>query len=386
MDQQRLGETDLEQKLKEMPKIHDHQSKEHLYSNIQQKLNSTPKSKQNRSWIIPSLALIAAFSLVFIFIRSSNTTEFERAEQIEDNGDKVTSQEEAISGDSSENSMIIDDAVVDMESMLYYKEFEQEQMFTLAVADQNYQYAIPITLVDSTSTGEPNDYYNRINSFVGDLVVDAGIKTFPFEDIVFEFTDNNKQLFMTVSDAYEFPPGSSNANMFQKMLNLMFTPYGITNIITQTESMDPVTLGPFGELDKFPLSEIKNQVYKIYQYEDRDKLLIPTSVNEIVSINEALTLMQMDEGQYIEATIPKDTSFNLEEKSTEDILISFSESTDFADNQLTMSMIEAILITAKTFGYRSVEFDIPIDSEVVGEYRLQEAIPVPDGVNPLVLH
>lgn len=386
MDQQRLDEIDLEGKLKKMPKINDQQSKEVLYSKIQQELNTTKKSKQNRSWVIPSLALIAALSVVFIFIRSTNTTLFDNAEQTESSEDSMISQEQEISDDTSENSVGLAETKVNSDSMLYYQEFEQEQKFTLTVADQNFQYAIPITLVDASSTGDPNDYYNRINSYLGDLVVDAGIQTFPFEDIVFEFTDNNEQLFMTVPDGYQFPDGSSNANMFQQMLDLMFTPYGITDIITQTESTNSVNLGPFGEIDTFPLRELTNQVYKIYHYEDREKLLIPTSVNEIVSINEALTLMQIDEGEYINAPIPKDTTFNIEENDAHEILISFSDSSEFADNQRTASMIEAILITAKTFGYTSVVFNIPIDSDVVGEYRLHQSIPVPDGVNPRVVH
>lgn len=386
MDQQRLDEIDLEQKLKEMPKIKGQQSKEILYNKIQHELNNTPKSRQNRSWVIPSLALIAALSVVFIFIRSTNSTLFDNADQIESSEDSITSQELDISGDTSEKSVDLAETKINIESMLYYKEFEQERTFVLAVADQNYQYAIPITLVDAASTGEPNGYYNRINSYVGDLVVGAGIKTFPFENIVFEFIDNREKLFMTVPNAYQFPHGSSNANMFQQMLDFMFTPYGISEINVQTELGGPLDLGPYGVIDEFSLREIKNQVYKIYQYEDREKLLIPTSVNEIVSINEALTLMQLDEGKYIKAAIPKDASFNAKENGIDEIIISFSESNQFSNNQRTVSMIEAILITAKTFGYTSVVFDIPIDSDVVGEYRLQESIPVPDGVNPLVLH
>ncbi|WP_117169326.1 hypothetical protein [Paraliobacillus sediminis] len=386
MDQQRLDEIDLEKKLNKMPKVKDQQSKEILYNKIQQELNTTPKSKQNRSWVIPSLALIAALSVVFIFIRSTNTTLFDNADQIESSEDSFTSQEQNISGDTSEESVGLVETEVNIESMLYYHEIEQEQTFTLTVADQNYQYAIPITLVDASSTGEPNDYYNRINSYVEDLVESVGIKTFPFEDIVFEFIDNKEQLFMTVPNAYQFPNGSSNAIMFQQMLDFMFTPYGISEINVQTESADPVDLGPYGVIDKFPLRKITNQVYKIYQYEDLEKLLIPTSVNEIVSINEALTLMQLDEGNYIKAPIPKDVFFNAEDNGKDEMIISFSESNQFSNNQRTASMIEAILITAKTFGYSSVVFDIPIDSDVVGEYRLHESIPVPDGVNPLVLH
>lgn len=394
MDENRLGEDELEQKLKDMPKVKDEQSKENIYHNIEPKLREVSKPKRQRSWVIPSLALIAAVALIFIFVRSSVVTPMDTANQTESSKDSIAVEDEkqSLSKEDAESSVetdtnrtIVQETQEDIESMLYYQDFEQEKTFTIAVADRNYQYAIPLTLIDSSSTGDPNDYYNRINSFVDSESL--GVETFPFEEITFEFTTNNEQLYMTVPDDYQFPDGSSTANMFQQMLNLMFKPYGITEIMTQTDSTDQVDLGPYGNVESFELGPIDNLVYKLYQYEDRKRLLVPTSVNEVATIDAALASMQIDEEDFeIEAPIPEDTTYNITKNESKGITISFTNSSVFGDNEATMSMIEAILSTAKTFGYATVAFDIPIDSKVVGDYALNKEISVPEGVNPIVLH
>ncbi len=49
-------------------------------------------------------------------------------------------------------------------------------------------------------------------------------------------------------------------------------------------------------------------------------------------------------------------------------------------------MIEAILMTAKSFEFSEVEFNLGEEITQVNQFTLTDAIPVPDGVNPVLLH
>ncbi|GGM22643.1 hypothetical protein GCM10011351_05570 [Paraliobacillus quinghaiensis] len=404
MKHNRTSENNLEQKLKNMPKINDSQSKDVLFNKIQEELTSEKKQKRYLPWLIPSCVALVASALIFIFVQSSITSPFETANEKISDSDRMTSssdeyrysltESEELTLDSSddgadidggEESTIMQDAVENIDSMVFYQQYEQEELFTIAVAGQYNQYAIPITLVDASSTGDPIDYYNRIDTFVDEEAL--GVATFPFKNIKFEFTNNNQQIYMKFPEGYQFPDGESNAYMFQQIVNLMFSSYGIDELIIQSDSGEQVDLGIFGTKETFPLQEIKNQVYKIYQLEDKQRLLVPTSNNQVDTIDEAFKNMQINEEDFnVKAPIPLNTSFEIIEKGTEQFTIAFSEFEQFGNNQTTANMIEAVLMTAKSFGYQTVEFIIPIDNKMVGDYAIQESIPVPDGVNPKILH
>ena len=394
----------LEEKLKNMPKIKGDQSKDILFTKIQAELISDKKPKRHLPLLIPSFVALVASVIIFIFVQSSETNPFQIADQYESSGNEemtsfsedqesATVEEESIADSAereadlngTEESTIMENTVTNIESMVFYQQFEQQELVTIAVADQNNQYAIPITLVDPSSTGDPDDYYNRIASFVEEE--ELGVNAFPFEDISFEFTDNNQQLYMTFPNDYQFPDGGSNASMFQQILNLMFSSYGLGEIIVQTQAGGQVDLGPIGNKETLAIQEVERQVYKVYQVEDKQRLLVPTSNNKVNDIHDALTNMQIKEEDFnIKASIPADTSFEIMETESDQLTIAFTHSDQFGDNQTTANMIEAVLMTAKSFDYQTVKFFMPIDNKMVRDYPIQDSIPVPDGVNPKILH
>lgn len=409
------SEQKLHERLKQLPKIKDNQPKELLFEKIQSHAPSrtdTHKSdngKQAKRWIIPSFAGVAVAALLFILVHSGvflpgNNGNEEIASRAEDSDFSLMESKESSDFDSAETEAeeeveIEQDEVLDTANnvvqdepsnrMVYYQDQNELPMFTVAGADMQGMYVIPFTLVSTSSTGNPNDYYNRINSFITQDESNLGIWTFPFEDISFEFSEGNEDIYMTVDDDYQFPAGSTNAALFQEMLNTMFAGYPTDHIITQTDSMDGIDLGPIGYKEQLDIVPITNQVYKIYQYQDNQRLLVPISrfdPGEYRTLEDAFFEMQQSEEEFdVYASIPAEASYQIITDQSR-LVLSFSELEQFGNNSTTYEMIQAILVTADSFGFSEVDFTIPGVEGTIGQFNLEEPVPVPDGINPIILH
>lgn len=83
-------------------------------------------------------------------------------------------------------------------------------------------------------------------------------------------------------------------------------------------------------------------------------------------------------------TIPDDIDFSVESDDESTLHLSYSGPSDIQDLQEITVMIESILMTAKAYGYESVDFEnMPI--EKVGNYPFSETIEVPIAVNPIFI-
>lgn len=388
----------LEKKLKQMPVIMDKQTKALLYQKVEQGMNN-PAPKHRWSWVLPTFSGLAVIALLFIIFQNVEKTPFQvnhssessKAEMAEI---ETTESEFSVEENDTTQEQNVDDSdqdegygVISQEeittTMVYYSEYEQEQLFTIAAIDMYNQYAIPITLVDPSSTGNPNDYYNRINSFLtDDRQAEWGIQTFPFESLTFDIAENREDITMAVADNNTFPTESSSSHLFQDMVSIMFQSYNATEIKLEQETQ----LGAFGERSSISLNKTEQQVYKIYQEENGQPLLVPTETVESNDITVALQEMQQNEAEFnIYSAIPTDATFTVT-NTNKHLTVTFTNKSIFGNNQATFAMIEAILMTAKSYQYQEVSIDIPVDLQTIGDYPLHEAIPVPDGINPIVLH
>ncbi|GAA5415402.1 anti-sigma-X factor RsiX [Paraliobacillus ryukyuensis] len=398
---ERWRETDIEKKLTEMPLIQDKQSKEVFFRKVEQQMDKAPKHRWRR-WMLPSLTGLIALVLLFLIVQhtieqplqiTEQSNESDMSVRMDSSAEKQTvSEESSFSGednvtlnDVESEEVVIPNFNPTDQSMIHYKQTDQEHLFTIVASDKSASYAIPITLVDPSSTDNPNDYYNRINSFLPvERQVSYGIETFPFDDIVFEINHERTEATMTVPENYSFPEGSSIAHLFRRMLSLMFQSYEIDEVIVQTQNGNPVKLGSYGEITKLDLLALEQQTYKIYQYEKKQPMLVPTQTSE--SIEQALKAMQEEEPTAnIIAPIPKDAEFQLT-KTENNLNITFSKGNSLGDNKQTSQMIESILMTAKAFNYDTVVIDLPYKGDKVGNYKMKAKILVPDGVNAITLH
>lgn len=399
MENDQLEKQQLEDKLRQMPTVKDNQSKETLYQKIELRLHE--KQEHRRwSWLVPSIASFAVIGLLFLIVQGNMNGTYQNANESYSEQASMENQEQSnVQADRPEglekkSSLSLADErkekrgiinANENSSLIYYKNLDEEQLFTIAAVDKYSNYAIPITLVDS-SGGSANDYYNQMNRFIKNKQEALGVNVFPFEGLSFDVDVKNKQAVLTVPKSYQFPDGSSSAYVFEQMATIMFKPYGIQKLIVQSPDGNPVDLGPFGEISAIDIRLEEQHIYKVYQFNDKEPLLVPVQTNIDDTIDAALKQLKVDEPAFdVKGPIPEDASFDVVVKQ-DNLSIQFTEGRTLDDDKPTMMMIEAILMTAKSFNFNSITIDLPNGLNKVGNYRLDQMIPVPDGVNPTILH
>lgn len=415
MDQDQEYNKMIEQ-LKALPKIEDRQSKTLLYEKINETIHGVKVADKHNffKWFIPSIATIAFAALILIMIQTGVFKQDQIANQateLQNNMRDIDSQEirekstleineSQESSDENMEHSTNDAKAIDEEQdqetnqanqLVYYNDQYDLPIYNIAVMDQEAMYAIPISLIDTSATddGHPNDAYNRISSFIDEE--SFGVSLFPFEEVEFEFSDDYRTINMNVADDYQFPQGSTLANIFQDMINFMFADYPAEGLNLQTESTDYIELGSFGKLSVLEIEPINHLAYKIYQFEDKERLLVPIKQNldgeQFFTIDEALREMQYDQSEFsIYGVIPSGVEFSVDPSDQDVLRINFEANSLFGDNRMTKEMIEAILMTAKSFDFDRVNIGLEDDLLQVGSFDLELPIPVPDAVNPVLLH
>ena len=387
-----------------MPKVDDHQDKDELFNKISTKLTSQSRlSRKKRSfpWLVPSLASVVVVFIIIVIAQnisinnqasqsndaaddSANFSTFEQQESSElpplsdgDNEDEETSLKEAeenqTDADAQGEGMTIMNSPV---SNVVQKD-ENVTVIHAAALDSNVNQIIPISLVDkSTTNAELESYYNNINEYIDEKT--WGVIEFPFEDITFDINEDVQEVVVHIPEDYQFGGGGGAIQgKFDSVISMMFRPY---NIETATIDFNGQQLGMFGELDNFPISTATTQVYKIYQTSvNHPEFLVPIDTDK--DFQGALDEMKLaDPDPHINAPIPSDVEVIVESLGPLSLTIQGPEGR-LGNDKETLNMIEAILMTAKTFQLDSVSFDMTIDH--VGPYDLTMPVPVPEAVNPI---
>jgi hypothetical protein len=161
----------------------------------------------------------------------------------------------------------------------------------------------------------------------------------------------------------------------------MFSPYGIeTAVFNNHEGID---FGQFGTIHELALTKTKT-AYKLYS-DEQNNLLVEVPLDEYTTIEEALAEMQIGEEDYnVFPTVPDELEFSVVTRG-EQLDISLDNEVAIEDSRTGTIMVEAILMTAKSFGYDFVKLN-NISGDRVGYYDVSEPLQVPDAVNPIMLH
>src|SRR5699024_10209245 len=139
--------------------------------------------------------------------------------------------------------------------------------------------------------------------------------------------------------------------LFPTMISFMFANYPATELNLETAARDSIDLGQIGTMETLELEPVENLAFKIYQYEDKERLLIPISQtiagDSFITIDEALMEMQYDQPECdITASIPVNLEW-IDPANEETLIIGFESNPKLSNNRETKEMIEAILMTAK---------------------------------------
>lgn len=407
MKKSQLSDKQLEEILGQMPKIRDHRDPSDIYQNIARKV----ERRRTPVWILPGLASAAVLFLVFILssgLMDSNQSADKSVEQnaasdektatemdsasIEESKfeDKNEEQEKALMMDQSESLKNESKKLTPFKeggpyaglTALYESELIDEgaQAFTYAIPDMAGQNLVPVTV--SVPGVEEEPWFETFTATMAKLTEEEwGLTDFYPIDAALTYDKVTKTLNMDVKEDHPYRQGSVSNTMLLEAMAQNLASQDVKELTFSTEGKEGIDFGHYGVIEKKPVPNvpIRKRAYFIFKPEGtEDTYLVPTK-ESFDSFETALSEMRKaNEELKLEATIPDDFAPQEIKVEEEQSLVRIFLDGDTGLQEL--SSFEAILLTAKEFGYQSVKFE-NAGIDTLGPFNLNEPVPVPQAPN-----
>ncbi|MFC4324131.1 hypothetical protein [Litchfieldia salsa] len=407
MKRSEWSDEQLERLLSEMPQIKDNRKPQDIYQNISTKVNKRRKTP----WLVPSIAGIAAVILIIMmgpsFINEMNSGSESSSKE---SADFANETKEAESGMMSmagkEEARMAEDtkkeAMMDITSeqkstyVLWEEDLENKTLLTFTVPISSAQFYTTVSVLTENDGRSPIDKYNEYIPMLNHLLSENyniwGAETFALDYLRFSEetqSDGTKNIIATI-------PAEANTPSFSPTLTEVFN-------ITMTESFRwlqeeykkvvymvdgqiGAEIGQTGIVEEgVDLVSSTQKGYFMYANKSSEKKFLSHSLKSYDTIEEAFEAMKLEEkrGDFVlNPSIPNEMVYQLgHDEGGKNLTISFQSTLE--NNDEYIFALEAMLLTAKEFGFESVTFEGDIDK--VGTISIGISIPVPVSPNPIDL-
>jgi hypothetical protein len=404
-----LSDKQLEEILGQMPKIKDHRDPRDIYQNIAHKV----EKRKMPTWVIPSAALAAVLFLAFILspglmdwnqsadksIDSKSSPESNMAmdmdagqkDEVKESSDQAEDKVKMdirTDKDNKENEFMakmVDNPYAGLNS-LYEEELanQENEVLTYAIPDQNAQVLIPVTTVVPKEEGKP--WIDSFTETMPKLKEEKwGLSEFYPVDASFSYDENTKSLNMDVKADHPYQHGSVSSTMLLDAMSQNLAGQGVEKMTFTTDQKPGVDFGNYGILKEAPISTTSKEMraYMFYKQDySTQPLLVPTQ-EQFDSFILALEKMRGNiEELNLTASLPNEFQTATIEENEDGIKIILDNSNSL--NNEFLPNLEAILMTAKEFGYASVKLE-NAGTDQLGPFNLADPIPVPVAPNKKIV-
>ncbi|MCA1320790.1 hypothetical protein LC085_12785 [Bacillus tianshenii] len=423
---QRLEEEQLEKLLRQMPRVKDDRDPKQIFREVHVALNKKPRSFN----VMPALALAAAI-LIFAIISplflqnmdSSNTSMdqasehsnragvMESAERDDSGGiaekesvgiqsideDAMKSNEESeVALDDTEKSDDNDFAALSDEQPTFVVSSvmeETENVITIGVSAKDAMsndgaFSFPVSVVVPKTDEE--SYINDLEKIRYELDYEKlGLSVPHLNDgaviTAEENEDGTKKAKIEVGSLYRGYSSTQSftfADQVAETFRLHFTTVEYTN----NGSSKNVEMA--GEVKNGPedLQKIRKKAYLKYKGTQDGPTFLVLSQKDYVDVQEAMKAMKtapdQDSDSRIEASVPKTIEITSLQAEDDLVKIVLSPESILENTEETIFALEAMMMTAKEFGFKKVVFET-VQSGSVGNVPLNEAVEVPLAPNPI---
>lgn len=402
----------IEHSLKQMPRVKDKRSKNEIYHNIQDRLDSKKRHRTHRRWPVPVFTSAAVLLLAILIVpgiwwtsnQTASPSQEENAEDENEAGDSESAEQH-----ESENT-----AENDTDS----REDEDPEP-----AESGTEDAPPKIQEDTEESGEmPGGYVAALTKEEGSGGVNA--VTIPFESargavivpLTFVAEADLKELLSFITeevDGNEFGLGPAmtekvswenaengsleaavssettalESGQIERGVEELARYLGEKDI--EVSNIPDEGSGSEEEINVRDIDE--NRGYYLYDVNDASYLVTGegagvSTTNEngsLLSLEE--TLAKMNEGPEISevrAPIPGSLTVGNVEGEGESVTITLSGSLEDASGEVQQAMIDAVGLAAADFGYETIKF-ISENSDTLGEVPLNQRWEVPAAPNTI---
>ncbi|WP_108672293.1 hypothetical protein [Peribacillus acanthi] len=393
---------DVEDLFSKLPKIKDERSPQEIFANIQQ---ATRKKKSVQRWL-PAMAGVAAVFLFGIitssyFFNNPSGGKSSESKIAVSEGSRATSEDGASQKESSsepkkemtitkkqedkssEEPKIGITSISNEASIIVPEENDNQSEITIAVPDANVNYIVPITFTEQgiETKGTPMvESFEKAMKGVNELELGLA-EYYPLPST--NLTINKETRTLNV-DLLEGHPFNNMEYTFFEALKDTAGFSGIEKITFSQEGNPGVEFSNYGietEIEILPFE--RKRGYLIYQFsEETKKFIVPTLTNYEdfeVALNEMKKPLDVS---YISSSIPETFQFSVKQEGHRAI-VTFTAETLLDESELTIKALEAMVLTAREFGFKSIMFEHPTIAQV-GMFKMNQEMTVfvrPNKVN-----
>lgn len=400
MKRSELDEQQLEDLLREMPKIRDYRDPRDVYQQITLKL----QRRKKRSWVFPSLATAAAILLFVVLapnllnwnqsasdsVEESTASEPEQIEmaRMEENNAEIYQEQEMRTFDTSDEKENIGMTMLDAPNYtaIYETDIEDEYVFTFIIPDHGVQNLVPITVV--VPKEETKEMLEQFNETMPRLKEEEwGLTDYYPLNAELSITEEDHTLSVNLPREHTYGAGSASENTFIHSIREAAHTMGLEKIMFFTDNEPGAELGNHGYVSDLPINDKRNYAYYFYFPFDNSEVpyLVPY-LEPFDDIREALEAMEEDiEANHLKASIPVDLDIEMIPTQDEEVLsLEISDEAPLENDSALIYTIEAILLTAKEFQYERVKIAYHED-EGIGKFTFNEEWEVPLAPNKIEL-
>ncbi|RFU65576.1 GerMN domain-containing protein [Peribacillus glennii] len=245
-------------------------------------------------------------------------------------------------------------------------------VITVGVPDKQANYVVPVTYIAEEEI--PGGSVGRLQKAMSVLDEESlGLTEYFPLDVKMTAGSDGRAINIDI------PKGSElllEDMLFFSVLQETFKYHGVEKLTFSANGKPGVEFSHMGPLKELTINQTDNKAYLIYRLDDSSpKLLVPSNTS-YQSIDQALEAMKNGtEDPTILPSIPAGFAWESVEKEGSNVVIELSGATELKDNEEYLRALEAILFTAKNFGYGHVEFE---NAKVgtIGPYNLKKPLPV----------
>ncbi|WP_026573329.1 hypothetical protein [Bacillus sp. UNC438CL73TsuS30] len=385
MKKSEWSDKQLEELLRQMPKIKDHRNPRDIYQNL------SLKSRKKPAWVLPAIASAAAVLLILILIPKilvSNQISMDQADEKSSKKMELLSdkQEKPIEMKKGESSSKALDSTgtekyglmrgMNLNTAAYEGDVGNKKVLTYWIPDHQGQILIPVSTIVNRKNNQ--SWISLFNEYMVQLKEEKwGLSDFYPMNATLSLNEKGDSVNVDVPKDHPYGQGANETIFVNAIKKDISTNSLVKRIRFSTNRQPGIELGNYGHLEELNAENERQRAFFLYVPRNQDKPFLVPSQAKYNTLKAAFVAMKKDQSEGgLKASILPAIKFKkmLIRKNT--LFLTLKEKSILEDSQNTIYSIEALLLTAKEFGIKSV-FILNVPLKRVGNFDLTKEIKVP---------
>jgi hypothetical protein len=402
-------ENDIEELLQNLPNIKDKRNPREIYQNIELRLH-----RKHRRNLVPLFAAVAALFVLTVLASSlmlglKDSANNDASSQ-KSAGNSGSQREQANSSKSAEvgqnNSSLQDNKSEGKNQIADNKEdsltakskkntvqtaapgasagsvlasdLRNQSAITVGIPDKQVNYVIPVSYVTDKGNGGKVDEILKVMSQLDEESL--GLQDYFPLDVQLASGNNGQTINL---DIPENSPLLLEDELFFRVIQETFKYQNFDRVTFSSKGAKGASFSHMGFIEEIKINKRDKKAYYVYQFnENSPKMLVPSNT-EFQTMDEALSEMQNISGDStIFPSIPQEVAWDSIINKDKTAIIQLSKKTKLQNTKAYVTTLEAVLFTAKSFGYDYVRFE-NAGIEAIGPYNMKEDLSVPIAPNKM---